>query len=173
MDQPLESVEKSHAALVARRERIIETWEKRSAVPLALLAIGFLALWAWQVLGDLDIQTWDAVEVAILFIWVAFVIDFLVRLFFHHDKVLFLRSNVIEIIALAVPAFRAFRILRVITAVGILTRTAQSLQARVNLYVTVMLPMVVFAGSLGFTRPNIARREPQSSTSPTLSGGPS
>ena len=147
MDHPLD--EKFHAAAVARRDRIIENWEKRSAVPLAVLAIAFLALWAWQVLGDLDVQTWDAVEVGILFIWVGFVVDFLVRLFFHQDKVRFLRNNVIEIIALAVPAFRAFRILRVITAVGILTRTAQSLQARVNLYVTVMLPMVVFAGSLG------------------------
>ncbi len=149
MNQPSESREKSHAAAVARREHIIESWEKKSAVPLAILAVGFLALWAWQVLGDLNTPTWDAVEAGILFIWVAFVIDFLVRFFFHHDKARFLRNNVIEILALAVPAFRAFRILRVITAVGILTRTAQSLQARVNLYVTIMLPMVVFAGSLG------------------------
>jgi voltage-gated potassium channel len=34
-------------------------------------------------------------------------------------------------------------------AVGMLTRVVQSLQARVNLYIAIVLPMLVFAGALG------------------------
>ena len=131
------------------REAAIERWEKHSAIPLAFLALAFLALWAVQVLAPLNPVEWDIVEGLILFIWAAFIIDYVVRLTVHHDKVKFLRGSVIEIIALLVPAFRFLRVLRVVTAVGILTRVVQSLQARVNLYIAIVFPMLVFAGSLG------------------------
>jgi voltage-gated potassium channel len=132
-----------------KRELQIQKWEKLSAIPLGILALSFLGLWAFQVLGNLSTATWNLVEAFTIAIWAIFVIDFVVRLTFHEDKRHFLRNNVIEILALAVPAFRAFRMLRVITAVGILTRVAQSFQARVNLYVAIVLPMLVFSGSLG------------------------
>jgi len=133
----------------ARGERIIAKWERHSAIPLALMALGYLALWAVQVLGRLSALQYELVEAAILVIWAFFIVDFAVRLFFSHDRAKFLRNNVIELLALIVPVFRAFRMLRVITAVGILARVVQSLQARVNIYVAIVLPMLVFAGSLG------------------------
>lgn len=131
------------------REQAIQRWEARSAIPLAIFAVFFLALWAVQVLAPLTDVEWDLVESAILLIWAVFIVDFAVRLYFHSDRRLFLKSNVIEIVALLVPAFRFLRVLRVVTAVGILTRVVQSLQARVNLYIAIVLPMMVFAGSLG------------------------
>lgn len=131
------------------REAAIERWEKHSAIPLAFLALAFLALWAVQVLAPLSPIEWDLVEGLVVLIWAAFIIDYVVRFTFHQDKVKFLRSSVIEIIALLVPAFRFLRVLRVVTAVGILTRVVQSLQARVNLYIAIVFPMLVFAGSLG------------------------
>lgn len=131
------------------REQAIERWEARSAVPLAILAALFLALWAVQVLAPMSELGWDLVEAAIVLIWAVFIVDFLVRLYFHTNRIVFLKSNVIEVIALLVPAFRFLRVLRVVTAVGILTRVVQSLQARVNLYIAIVLPMMVFAGSLG------------------------
>ena len=131
------------------RELAIERWEKHSAIPLAILALAFLGLWAVQVLAPLTTAEWDWVEAAILLIWAAFIVDFVVRLTFHADKVKFLKSSVIEIIALLVPAFRFLRVLRIVTALGILTRVVQSLQARVNLYLAIVFPMLVFAGSLG------------------------
>jgi len=131
------------------RELAIERWEKHSAIPLAILALAFLGLWAVQVLAPLTTAEWDWVEAAILLIWAAFIVDFVVRLTFHADKLKFLKSSVIEIIALLVPAFRFLRVLRIVTALGILTRVVQSLQARVNLYLAIVFPMLVFAGSLG------------------------
>jgi voltage-gated potassium channel len=134
---------------LTRGERVIVRWEKHSAIPLALLALAYLGLWAVQVLADLTPLEFGLVEIGILVIWGFFIVDFGVRLFFHHDRKRFLRNNAIELLALVVPIFRAFRMLRVITAVGILTRVVQSLQARVNLYIAIVLPMIVFAGSLG------------------------
>jgi voltage-gated potassium channel len=135
--------------LAAKRERAVNSWERNTALPLAILAIGFLALWAVQVLAPVTEVEWNLLEGAILSIWVIFIGDFLVRLYYHQDRKNFLRSNVVEIIALLVPALRFLRMLRVLMAVGMLTRVVQSLQARVNLYIAIVLPMLVFAGALG------------------------
>ena len=139
----------ANSVRVKNREASIQRWEKHSAIPLAALALAFLGLWAVQVLANLSALQYDLVEAAILVIWAAFIVDFVVRFYFHEDKFKFLKSSVIEIIALLVPAFRFLRVLRVVTAVGILTRVVQSLQARVNLYIAIVFPMLVVAGSLG------------------------
>ena len=135
--------------VLARREESVTRWERVSALPLAILAIAFLGLWAVQVLAPLNDRDWDLVEGSIIVIWIGFIVDFLVRLFYHQDRRKFLKNNVIEIIALVVPALRFLRMLRVLMAVGMLTRVVQSLQARVNLYIAIVLPMLVFAGALG------------------------
>jgi voltage-gated potassium channel len=132
-----------------QRELTVDRWERASALPLAILAILFMALWAVQVLATLTPLEWDVVEGAIVVIWLAFIVDFLFRLTFHMDKKKFLRSNVIEIVAIVVPAFRFLRMLRVLMAIGLLTRVVQSLQGRVNLYVAILLPLLTFSGSLG------------------------
>ena len=102
-----------------------------------------------QVLAPLSPLEWDLVEAAILVIWAAFIIDFGFRLYFHIDRVKFLKSNIIELVAILVPAFRFLRMLRVLMAVGLLTRVVQSLQGRVNIYIAIVLPLLTFAGALG------------------------
>ena len=78
-----------------------------------------------------------------------FIVDFVVRFFMHDNKALFLKRNVIELIGLILPFFRAFRMFRVVIAIGFLARAAQSLQARINIYLGVILPLLVFTCSLG------------------------
>ena len=142
-------VTKRTEAEIAARAAMVGRWEKLSALPLALLALAYMGLWAFQVLADITPQEWEILELAILLIWVVFIADFAVRFLLHNDKKHFLRSNVIEILALVLPAFRFLRVLRVVTAIGIMTRVVQSMQARVNVYITLMLPMFVLAGSIG------------------------
>ena len=61
----------------------------------------------------------------------------------------FLKRNLVELVSLILPFFRAFRMFRVIVAIGFLTRVAQSLQGRINLYLGLILPLLVFTCSLG------------------------
>ena len=138
-----------HEMDIARHEQAIMRWERASALPLAALAAAFIGLWAMQVLANLSPWWYDVVEAALLVIWLAFIVDFLVRLRYHRDKRAFLRSNIVEILAIAVPAFRFLRVLRILLAIGILTRVVQSLQGRVNVYIAIVLPMITFAGALG------------------------
>lgn len=134
---------------ISVRQALVARWERRSALPLALLALAYMGLWAFQVLAIMPATEWDVIEAVILLIWAIFISDFVVRLLLHHDKKHFLKNNVIEITALVLPAFRFLRVLRVITAIGIMTRVVQTIQGRVNLYIALMLPMLVFAGSIG------------------------
>jgi voltage-gated potassium channel len=131
------------------RERAIEKWEHYSTIPLAALALVYLGLYAIEVLGDeSQVILFDLVLISDL-IWGIFIVDFVVRLIMHDDKVQFLKKNVIEVIGLILPFFRAFRMFRVIIAIGFLTRAAKSLQGRINIYIGLILPILIFTCSLG------------------------
>ena len=130
-------------------EPMMQTWERISAFPLAIAAFAYLALWAFQVLAPLSSLEWEITELGIYAIWAVFILDFVLRFISHHDRKEFLKRNVIELLALALPAFRVFRVLRVITALGIFTRAAQTLQTRINIYLAVVTPLVIFSGALG------------------------
>ena len=131
------------------RERAVEKWEKRSTIPLAALALVYLGLYAVEVLGNEDAVTlFDLILISDI-IWGVFIVDFVARLLLHDNKAKFLKSNVIELIGLLLPFFRAFRMLRVVIAIGFLTRAAKSLQGRINIYIGVILPILIFTCSLG------------------------
>ena len=131
------------------RERAIEKWEHYSTIPLAALALVYLGLYAIEVLGnESQVILFDLVLISDL-IWGIFIVDFVVRLIMHDDKVQFLKKNVIEVIGLILPFFRAFRMFRVVIAIGFLTRAAKSLQGRINIYIGLILPILIFTCSLG------------------------
>lgn len=131
------------------RERAVEKWEHYSTIPLALLALVYLGLYAIEVLGDKSqVILFDLILVSDI-IWGIFILDFVSRLILHDNKKLFLKKNVIELIGLILPFFRAFRMFRVVIAIGFLTRAAKSLQGRINIYIGLILPILIFTCSLG------------------------
>ena len=135
--------------MVTNSEKAVQRWERLSTIPLSLLAIVYLGLYAFEVLGDQKmVMLFDLILFSDL-IWAIFIVDFVVRFFMHDNKALFLKRNVIELIGLILPFFRAFRMFRVVIAIGFLARAAQSLQARINIYLGVILPLLVFTCSLG------------------------
>ncbi len=132
-----------------KRELAVQRWERRSTIPLATLALVYLGLYAFEVLGDEKIvQRFDLILISDL-IWAIFIVDFVARLWMHDDKRLFIKRNVIELIGLILPFFRAFRMFRVVIAIGFLARAAQTLQSRINVYLGIVLPLLVFTCSLG------------------------
>jgi voltage-gated potassium channel len=133
----------------SKRELAIQKWESLSTIPLAFLALVYLGLYAFEVLGNQsEMILFDLILVSDI-IWGIFIIDFVVRFVMHDDKLLFLKRNVIELIGLILPFFRAFRMFRVVIAIGFLTRAAKSLQGRLNIYLGLILPILIFTCSLG------------------------
>jgi voltage-gated potassium channel len=131
------------------RERAIGKWEHYSTIPLAALALVYLGLYAIEVLGDeSQVILFDLILFSDV-IWGIFIVDFVVRLLMHDNKMVFLKKNLIELIGLILPFFRAFRMFRVVIAIGFLTRAAKSLQGRINIYIGLILPILIFTCSLG------------------------
>ena len=135
--------------IASPRELAVQRWERFSTIPLAILALIYLALYAYEVLGhpSAEIRT-DLIDLSDA-IWVLFIIDFITRFVMHDDKFQFMRRNVIEMIGLVLPMFRAFRMFRVVIAIGFLSRVTQSLQARIGVYLGLILPLLVFTCALG------------------------
>lgn len=83
----------------------LEDWLER---PMLVLSF----VWLLLVLAEL---VWGDARLFTVFgtaIWVVFILDFLLRLAIAPRKSVFLRDNVITVVALALPAFRMLRALR-------------------------------------------------------------
>jgi voltage-gated potassium channel len=116
----------------------VERWERRAEVPLTLLALAFLAAYAWPVLdprieagfkGFLDTVSWT--------VWGAFAADLLIRLRLADDRRAYAVRHWYDVALVALPVLRPLRLLRLLTLVRILDRSASSsLAGRVLVYVT-------------------------------------
>ena len=132
-----------------KTEHAVHVWERWSTVPLAILALVYLGLYSFEVLGHFNSPlVYDFVAVSDV-IWGIFVIDFLGRFILSNRKFQFLKANAIELVSLVLPFFRAFRMFRVVIALGFLSRVGKSLSARINIYVGLILPLLIYVCSLG------------------------
>ncbi len=132
-----------------KTEHAVQTWERWSTIPLAILALLYLALYSVEVLGHLPPMLFLDFVVVSDIIWGIFIIDFVARFILSHEKVRFLKSNAIELVSLILPFFRAFRMFRVVIALGFLSRVGRTLSARINIYVGVILPLLIYVCALG------------------------
>lgn len=132
-----------------KAEQAVHTWERWSTIPLAILALLYLGLYSIEVLGHLPpVLFFDFVVVSDV-IWSIFIVDFLARFILSKEKVRFLKANAIELVSLILPFFRAFRMFRVVIALGFLSRVGKTLSARINIYVAVILPLLIYVCALG------------------------
>lgn len=136
----------------------IDDW---SDLPLAVLGFVWLALLVIELIWGLT----PALETATTAIWIIFILDFAIDIVLAPDKKAYLRKNWLMVIALIVPAFRAFRIIQVLryarAARGLtLTRMVTSLNRGMKAlrlgmgrrglgYVVLLTSLVTIAGSAG------------------------
>ena len=95
----------------------LEDWLQTPMIVLSFV-------WLLLVLAEF---MWGASRLLEIFgtaIWVVFIAEFCLRFALAPEKIAFLRSNVVTIVALAVPAFRLFRAFRILR----LARAARSIR---------------------------------------------
>src|SRR4051794_12968935 len=126
-------------------------WEQRAEVPLILLAVAFLVAYAWPVIDtglSPDLRTF--LNVVSWTVWVAFAVDFLVRLVLADERLRYARSHWYDIALIALPMLRPLRLLRVFALARVLQRsTTRSLIGRVSVYVAGSALMAVALGAIG------------------------
>jgi hypothetical protein len=115
----------------------VERWEKRAEIPLLLLAVAFLIAYAWPVLNPrLDPNLRTILDVASWTVWAAFLIDFIGRLYFAHERRKYALTHWYDVALITLPMLRPLRLLRLLAFARVLNRSAAgSLVGRISAYV--------------------------------------
>lgn len=128
----------------------VESWERRTEVPLLLLAVAFLVAYAWPILDprlDSDLET--TLSVLAWTVWGVFAVDLLVRLILAEGRLQYARRHWYDVALVAIPMLRPLRLLRLLAFARILGRSAtKNLAGRVTAYVIGTAVAAVGLGAL-------------------------
>jgi voltage-gated potassium channel len=126
-----------------------QVYERRSAWILTAAAVLFLAVYAWPILDPGLPSGWvRACSIANITIWIAFGLDYLVRLTLAPSKRRFVRSHLLDLAVLILPLLRPLRAVRVVTALARLNRTSVSVRGRTTAYVVGAVILLGFVSAL-------------------------
>ncbi|HEX7047381.1 MAG TPA: hypothetical protein VF275_07405 [Gammaproteobacteria bacterium] len=124
---------------VSRTRRVRFRWLCRLEAELEPLMFLLAIAWIWLFIDELvsGLSLWQ--ENAIFAIWIAFIFEFLLKLYLAPRRLKYLLRNWITAIALIVPAFRAFRMLRALrvlraTRIASTTRIVRALTSSRRFY---------------------------------------
>jgi voltage-gated potassium channel len=128
----------------------VERWESRAEVPLLLLAVAFLVSYAWPILDPaLDRDLAQVLDLATWTIWVAFAIDFVVRIALAEPRSTYVSKHWYDVVLIIVPLLRPLRLLRLLAFARILNRSATgNLAGRVGVYVAGAAVAAIGMGAL-------------------------
>ena len=127
----------------------VDRWERRSEVPLLLLAVAFLAAYAAPVVDtSLDRDVRDFLSVVSWTIWGAFAVDLAARLYLADERLTYLRRRWYDVALVMLPVLRPLRLLRLLALARFMNRAASTLVGRVSFYAAGIALMAVGLGSL-------------------------
>lgn len=117
--------------------------------PLVCAALVFLAAYSIQVIGTLTDAQSAALDLVIGFTWAAFAADYLVMLFLARRRTRWFFMNIHELAILALPVLRPLRLLRLVTLMQVLHRTAgNALRGRIVAFVLGAAILLTYCGAL-------------------------
>ena len=138
-------VRTSPAQIDARRAR----WERRTDLPLLVLAVLFLVSVLLPYVVALTPAQRDALQVVDVGVWTVFAVDYVVRLALSARRWEFVRSHPLDLVILLLPLLRPLRalsllrVLRVAAVFAVASRRARTLRLAVGTYVTGATVLVV------------------------------
>ncbi len=147
--------------IINERKRLLGRIENLFEGPLIIL--GFV--WLILLVIELVFEPNPLLERIGVVIWIIFIIDFSLKFSLAPKKIQYIKSNVLTIISLVVPAFRIARVfrvvrilrfsrsLRLVKIIGSLNRGIKALSATMERrafgYVLLLTTIVIFAGAAG------------------------
>lgn len=128
----------------------VQTWERRTEIPLLLLALAFLVAYAWPILDPrLDHELAAYLSVVSWTVWIAFAVDFAIRIALADDRRRYIVRHWYDVALIALPMLRPLRLLRVLAFARLLSRSAtRTLVGRTTLYVVGTALAALFLGAL-------------------------
>lgn len=104
-------------------KRAINWWTKLSPTFLQVLGVIFLAGYAWPIINpELSPALHSLCNWTLFVIWVFFAFDYFARLSIAENKRMFVRKNLLDLAAVALPFLPLLRAIRALAAVTVLSR---------------------------------------------------
>jgi len=125
-------------------------YEQRTSGLMLGLAFTYIALYAVEVLATgLSTDLLTVITVVGNIFWASFIIDLAIRTYLAPNRWMYLAKHPIDVLAVILPMFRAFRVLRIITAgQWILTRGSSVAIGRTAAAITAGVALVALVGAL-------------------------
>ena len=140
----------------------LRAWERATEWPLTGAAVVFLGAYAWEVLTNAQGGAKNAAELVIDVVWALFGVDYLVRLALAPSRGRWFLHHLPDLAVIALPILRPLRLLRLVTLVGIMQRSAgTALRGRITLYTAGSAALLIFTSALATL--DAERNEPGSS----------
>ena len=140
----------------------LRAWERATEWPLTGAAVVFLGAYAWEVLTNAQGGTKNAAELMIDAVWALFGVDYLVRLTLAPSRGRWFLRHLPDLAIIVLPFLRPLRLLRLVTLVSIMQRSAgTALRGRITLYTVGSAALLIFTSALASL--DAERHEPGSS----------
>lgn len=145
-------------------------WESLVEWPLTAVAFIFLIAYGLPIaFPELSQPLVRACGTTVIVSWLAFIVDYFVRLILADDRRKFLRTQWFDAIVLAMPILRSLRLMQIFALLPVLQRTGSSqLRGRVVAYTAAASLMLLTVGALAVTD---AERGQQGATISNLGDG--
>jgi len=128
----------------------VQQWERRTEIPLLLLAFAFLVAYAIPVVDERVDRDLESFLVVVSWtVWAAFALDFAVRLWLAEQRGQYARSHWYDVALVLVRMLRPLRLLRLLALARVMNRSASSsLVGKVTTYAVGVATMSVGLGAL-------------------------
>ena len=127
----------------------LERWESKTEWPLTVIAIVFLVVYTWEVIGHQSGDSRRIAEWILNAMWFLFGVDYVVRLTLAPEKGPWFVRHIPDLLAVALPMFRPLRLLRLLPLLGVLQRSAgTALRGRITMYTAGSVVLLCFIASL-------------------------
>ncbi|MFX0580540.1 potassium channel family protein [Nocardia nepalensis] len=128
-----------------------QTWERTTGIPMLVLAVLFICVYAWHVLDTGASPRLDAwLERVDILIWAVFAADFGVRTWLSTDRWRFVRTHPLELLIVLLPPFRPVRLLRAALLVLDQLNRNRVTRARLAIFVGTSSALTLVLCSLAF-----------------------
>lgn len=131
------------------RELKLSAYGERMEAPLVTTALLFIIAYSWQVIGAPTGTEFILSEILMWLTWAVFTVDFIITMALTEHKKRFTPMNFFHLLAVVLPAFRLLRLVRLISILKVLNRSAVNLlRDRLMGYVVISVTVVTYVGAL-------------------------
>ncbi len=128
----------------------IQQWERATAVPLMVAAVGFMAAYAIPILNPGLDHHWLIICEAVTWgTWLLFAADYFCRFGLADDRKRYFLHHILDFVIIILPLLRPLRVLRLVSLLTVLNRrAAATLRGRLVAYAAGGAVLLAFCGAL-------------------------